>query len=121
MQSNGVSVTPLTNWPSSGRGRGFAPGRGRGLSWSSGGEERPVGASRHLDPSPDKSDRHCFQCWGLGHLSRQCPSHPRRRKAQQMMIPGMLIDRIIGKGGECIKAMQEESRARIVIIQQSKE
>ena len=119
MQNNGV--TPFTNWPSSGWGWGFALGRGQGLSWSSGGEERQVGASRHLDPSPDKSDRHCFQCWGLGHLSRQCPSHPRRRKAQQMMIPGMLIDRIIGKGGECIKAMQEESRARIVIIQESKE
>ena len=83
MQSNGVSVTPLTNWPSSGRGRGFAPGRGRGLSWSSGGEERPVGASRQPDPGPDKSDRHCFRCRGVGHLSRQCPSHPRGRKAEQ--------------------------------------
>ena len=119
MQNNGV--TPFTNWPSSGWGRGFALGRGQGLSWSSGGEERPVGASRHLDPSPDKSDRHCFQCWGLGHLSWQCLSHPRCRKAQQIMIPGMHVHRIIGKGGECIKAMQEKSRARIVIIQQSKE
>ena len=68
--------------------------------------------------APNKSDHHCFQCWGLGHISWQCP---RRRKAQQFMIPGMLVHSIIGKGGQCIMAMQEESGARIVIIQQSKE
>ena len=56
MQNN--RVTPFTNWPSSGRGRGFALGRGQGLSWSSGGEERQVGASRQPDPGPDKSDCH---------------------------------------------------------------
>ena len=39
----------------------------------------------------------------------------------EMMIPGNLVARVIGKGGEVIKAMQEESGAKIVIIQQSKE
>ena len=38
-----------------------------------------------------------------------------------MMIPGNLVARIIGKGGEVIKAIQEESGAKMVIIQQSKE
>ena len=39
----------------------------------------------------------------------------------EMMVPGNLVARVIGKGGEVIKAMQEESGAKIVIIQQSKE
>merc|ERR1719510_2254546 len=39
----------------------------------------------------------------------------------EMMIPGNLVARVIGKGGEVIKAMQEETGAKIVIIQESKE
>ena len=38
-----------------------------------------------------------------------------------MMIPGNLVARIIGKGGEVIKALQEETGAKIVIIQDSRE
>merc|ERR1719225_2276084 len=38
-----------------------------------------------------------------------------------MMIPGHLVARVIGKGGEVIKALQEETGAKIVIIQESKE
>ena len=39
----------------------------------------------------------------------------------KMMIPGNLVARIIGKGGEVIKALQEETGAKIVIIQDSRE
>ena len=39
----------------------------------------------------------------------------------EMMIPGHLVARVIGKGGEVIKALQEETGAKIVIIQDSKE
>jgi len=39
----------------------------------------------------------------------------------EMMIPGNLVARVIGKGGDVIKALQEESGARVVIIQDSKE
>merc|ERR1719326_1873761 len=39
----------------------------------------------------------------------------------EMMIPGNLVARVIGKGGEVIKALQEETGAKIVIIQESKE
>merc|ERR1719510_1471151 len=46
----------------------------------------------------------------------QPPTH-----VHEMMIPGNLVARVIGKGGEVIKAMQEESGAKIVIIQQSKD
>ena len=46
----------------------------------------------------------------------QPPTH-----VHEMMIPGNLVARIIGKGGEVIKAIQEESGAKIVIIQESKE
>ena len=46
----------------------------------------------------------------------QPPSH-----VHEMMIPGNLVARVIGKGGEVIKAIQEESGAKIVIIQESKE
>ena len=35
-------------------------------------------------------------------------------------MPGHLVARIIGKGGETIKALQEETGAKIVIIQDSK-
>ena len=38
-----------------------------------------------------------------------------------MMIPGNLVARIIGKGGEIIKALQEKTGAKIVIIQESRE
>jgi len=38
-----------------------------------------------------------------------------------MMVPGRLVARIIGKGGEVIKALQEETGAKIVIIQDSKD
>ena len=37
----------------------------------------------------------------------------------EMMIPGNLVARIIGKGGEVIKALQEDTGAKIVIIQVS--
>ena len=46
----------------------------------------------------------------------QAPSH-----VHEMMIPGNLVARVIGKGGEVIKAMQEETGAKIVIIQENKE
>merc|ERR1719154_206625 len=39
----------------------------------------------------------------------------------EMMVPGHLVARIIGKGGETIKALQEETGAKIVIIQDSKD
>merc|ERR1719153_245838 len=39
----------------------------------------------------------------------------------EMMIPGRLVARIIGKGGEVIKALQVETGAKIVIIQDTKE
>ena len=46
----------------------------------------------------------------------QAPLH-----VHEMMIPGNLVARVIGKGGEVIKALQEETGARVVIIQDSKE
>eukprot|EP00092_Neocalanus_flemingeri_P023826 GFUD01025851.1.p1 GENE.GFUD01025851.1~~GFUD01025851.1.p1 ORF type:complete len:465 (+),score=130.06 GFUD01025851.1:140-1534(+) len=39
----------------------------------------------------------------------------------EMMVPGHLVARIIGKGGEVIKALQEETGAKIVIIQDNRE
>jgi len=39
----------------------------------------------------------------------------------EMMVPGRLVARIIGKGGEVIKSLQEETGAKIVVIQDSKE
>ena len=39
----------------------------------------------------------------------------------EMMVPGRLVARIIGKGGEVIKALQEETGAKIVIIQDTRE
>merc|ERR1719195_305684 len=39
----------------------------------------------------------------------------------EMMVPGNLVARIIGTGGEVIKALQEETGAKIVIIQDTKE
>lgn len=39
----------------------------------------------------------------------------------EMMIPGNLVARIIGKGGEVIKALQEDTGAKIVIIQENRE
>lgn len=39
----------------------------------------------------------------------------------EMMIPGNLVARIIGRGGEVIKALQEDTGAKIVIIQESRE
>ena len=35
----------------------------------------------------------------------------------EMMVPGHKIGLIIGKGGETIKQLQEQSGAKIVIIQ----
>ena len=46
----------------------------------------------------------------------QTPTH-----VHEMMIPGNLVARVIGKGGEVIKNLQEETGARVVIIQNSKE
>ena len=50
-----------------------------------------MGASRQPEPGPERSersdDRLCFRCGGLGHLSRQCPSHPRGRQEQ---VSGLL-------------------------------
>ena len=40
---------------------------------------------------------------------------------EEMMIPGNLVAKVIGKGGDVVKALQEESGARVVIIQESKE
>lgn len=39
----------------------------------------------------------------------------------EMMVPGRLVSRIIGKGGEVIRALQEETGAKIVIIQDTRE
>merc|ERR1719481_1554824 len=39
----------------------------------------------------------------------------------EMMIEGQLVARIIGKGGENIKRLQEETGAKIVIIQENKD
>jgi far upstream element-binding protein len=39
----------------------------------------------------------------------------------EMMVPGRLVARIIGKGGEVIKALQEETGAKIIIIQDTRE
>jgi len=39
----------------------------------------------------------------------------------EMIVPGRLVARIIGKGGEVIKALQEETGAKIVIIQDTRE
>merc|ERR1719228_838172 len=39
----------------------------------------------------------------------------------EMMVPGHLVARIIGKGGEVIKALQEETGAKIAVIQDSRE
>jgi len=38
----------------------------------------------------------------------------------EMMVPGNLVARIIGKGGEVIKALQEETGAKIIVIQESR-
>merc|ERR1719244_306442 len=41
--------------------------------------------------------------------------------AFEMMLEGPLVARVIGKGGENIKRLQEETGAKIVIIQETKE
>merc|ERR1719354_939584 len=41
--------------------------------------------------------------------------------AFEMMLEGPLVARVIGKGGENIKRLQEETGAKIVIIQESKD
>ena len=38
-----------------------------------------------------------------------------------MMVPGHKVGLIIGKGGETIKMLQEQTGAKIVIIQESNE
>ena len=42
-------------------------------------------------------------------------------QVHEMMIPGNLVARVIGKGGMVIQAIQEESGAKIVILQESSE
>jgi len=86
METNGWSAqtTTLTSWDQpGGRGRGFAPGRGRGFGKWANTEEKPVGASRTQDNNAGRvpngvgrinSDKVCFRCNGVGHLSRECPS-----------------------------------------------
>ena len=39
----------------------------------------------------------------------------------EMKIPGILVARVIGKGGEVIKALQEDTGARAVVLQDSRE
>jgi len=39
----------------------------------------------------------------------------------EMMVPGHKVGLIIGKGGETIKMLQEQTRAKIIIIQESNE
>ena len=46
-----------------------------------GSEERTVGASRQTERTTAESDRHCFRCQGVGHLSRQCPTNNRPRSS----------------------------------------
>jgi len=86
MEMNGWSgqTTTLTSWDQqSGRGRGFAPGRGRGFGKWANSEEKSVGASRREENTGNRitngvgkvfSDKVCFRCNGVGHLSRECPS-----------------------------------------------
>ena len=38
----------------------------------------------------------------------------------EMMIPGYLVAKVIGKGGEVIKDIQEETGAKIIILQETK-
>ena len=81
--------------PPGGRGRGFAPGRGRGFGarWAVP-EEKPVGLNRGQEqtngwgaasnggprngggPGANNSDMNCFRCKAQGHLSRDCPTVP---------------------------------------------
>ena len=70
--SGGVRVASLSQWPPGGRGRGFAPGRGRG-SWTASAfsDDRPVGVDHKIVNGA--SDRNCFKCRGSGHLSHNCP------------------------------------------------
>ena len=73
LDSGGVRVSSVSQWPPGGRGRGFAPGRGRG-AWAASAfsDDKPVGVD-HKTVS-GASDRNCFKCRGSGHLSHNCPS-----------------------------------------------
>ena len=73
MNNGGGGVSSLSQWPPGGRGRGFAPGRGRG-AWAASAfsEDRPVGVN-HKTVNGSASDRNCFKCHGSGHLSHNCP------------------------------------------------
>ena len=42
-------------------------------------------------------------------------------QVHEMMIPGNLVARVIGKGGVVIQGIQEESGTKIVILQESSE
>ena len=46
---------------------------------------------------------------------------PTPTQVHEMMIPGNLVARVIGKGGVVIQAMQEETGAKIIIIQENSE
>ena len=65
-------MSSVAQWPPGGRGRGFAPGRGRG-AWAASAfsEDRPVGVDHKIVTGA--SDRNCFKCRGSGHLSHNCP------------------------------------------------
>ena len=71
----GQGVASLSQWPlSGGRGRGFAPGRGRGAWAVSSDQDRHVGQQNHVTgySNNTSSDKNCFRCGGFGHLSHCC-------------------------------------------------
>ena len=54
-------------------------------------------------------------------MNEACKLRQSTIQVHEMIIPGHLVARIIGKGGEVIKAIQEESGTKITIIQENKE
>jgi len=90
METNSWSAqtTTLTFWgdQQEGKNKGFAPGRGRGFGkWAT--EAKEVGASRQEDShhrshngvGKFSTDKACFRCKGVGHLSKECASNVRVR------------------------------------------
>ena len=73
LDPGGVRVAPVSGWPPGGRGRGFAPGRGRG-AWAASAfsDDRP--GPLGVNGNAGACDRNCFKCGGSGHLSHNCPS-----------------------------------------------